>query len=145
MNFSFAFRIGDSASACLRDNLSIYYLFLSLSNFLINPSSFLRSSSFLSIFLSSLLTSDLPVPSPTRTRGRGRGPLHECKRMSDLIEPQRPGPRHLSHIPAEMLRQIAEHVDTKTAASLARTCKSLRNAGELESMGDARVDFALKP
>lgn len=38
-----------------------------------------------------------------------------------------------------MLRQIAEHVDTKTAASLARTCKSLRNAGELESMGDARV------
>lgn len=40
--------------------------------------------------------------------------------------------RSLPHLPFEILRQISGHLDKKTAASLARSCKGLRDAGELK-------------
>lgn len=41
-------------------------------------------------------------------------------------------PRHpgLPHIPVEILRQIATHLDVPSALALAQTCKTLRDAGE---------------
>ncbi|ORY30808.1 hypothetical protein BCR39DRAFT_528444 [Naematelia encephala] len=43
-----------------------------------------------------------------------------------------PDPQPLPHLPIEILRHIASHLDGHTAARLARTCRALRDAGEMK-------------
>ena len=41
-------------------------------------------------------------------------------------------PREMIHIPQDVLIELAQHLDLGSARNLSRTCKSLRDAGEVK-------------
>lgn len=47
--------------------------------------------------------------------------------------------RTLPYIPFEILSKIAEHLDLPSAAALSRTCKALRDAGEIKVWGTVDI------
>ena len=51
--------------------------------------------------------------------------------MSQIHHAAALSPRPLPHIPHEVLAEIAEYLDLPSAQNLSRSCKSLRDAGEM--------------